>query len=570
LNAVRFACLWVLAASFAVPVAAEIVTSDKAEDIAVTVYQDPRRDAGQMPRQWPGGYALITETRTINIPAGDSQIRFENVAEGLLPETAIITGLPSGVREKNRDARLISPAGLVDAYLKRSVRIRRTDRATGKVTESDAIIQAGPNGGVILKTATGFEALRCSGLPERMTFADVPETLTARPTLSVLTRSKSAVTAKIQLTYMAQGFDWSANYIGRVANDGQKMGLFAWLTVANGGSQSFKNARLQVIAGKPNKRENNQPPPPPRSSLDLQCWPLDVTSTHPVTEFVPIPLPPGPDLSQFNDVGRNPPGTGKKPKKSRKLRQRGGVSYNDIVVTAQKRTESLQSVPVSVSVLSSDMLMPAPPPPPAEFEPESVTIAQGATAQQENLGDLKLYRVPMRVTVAALSQKQVAMINQPAAAITRVYIADGTRYRDGYTRPLPFILRARNVKEAGLGLPLPAGSLALFESGLNRSLFSSEHDVSDLAIGETFEIEIGESPDVQWWQTQVNQTDRKQGWVVTVTNARAVPVRVEIIVPGDLIDPPAGLVRGLGGWVLPLDVPANERATLTYRLKSDG
>jgi hypothetical protein len=566
----RCACFWGLAASLAAPLAAETVTSQNVEDVAVTVYQDPHRDAGQLPRQWPGGYALITETRTISIPAGDSQIRFENVAEGLLPETAIVTGLPSGVREKNRDARLISPAGLVDAYLKRSVRIRRTDRATGKVTESDAIIQAGPNGGVILKTVAGFEALRCSGLPERMTFGSVPDTLTARPTLSVLTRSKSAVTAKIRLTYMAQGFDWSANYIGRLANDGQKMGLFAWLTVANGGSQSFKNARLQVIAGKPNKRENNQPPPPPRSSLDLQCWPLDVTSTHPVTEFVPIPLPPGPDLSQFNDIGRNPPGTGKKLKKLRKLRQRGGIRGNEIVVTAQKRTESFQDVPVAVSVLSSDEVMPAPPPPPPAAEPESVTIAQGATAQQEDLGDLKLYRVPMRVTVAALSQKQVAMINQPAASVARVYVADGSHYRDGYTRPLPFILRARNVKEAGLGLPLPAGSLALFESAANRSLLSGEHDVSDLAIGERFEIAVGQSPDVQWWHTLVSQNDRKQGWVVNVTNARAVPVHVEIIVPGDLVNPPPGLERGNGGWILPLDVPANDRATLSYRLKSDG
>ncbi len=546
-----------------------IVTSEKVEDVAVTVYRDPRRDAGEMIAGWPRGYALITETRTISIPAGETQLRFENVAEGLLPETAIVTGLPSGVKEKNRDARLISPAGLVDAYLKRSVRIRRTDRATGKVTESDAIIQAGPDGGVILRTAAGFEAFKCSGLPERMTFGGVPETLSARPTLSVLTKSNRPVTATIQLTYMAQGFDWSANYIGRMADDGKTMGLFAWLTVANGGAQSFRDARLQVIAGKPNKQRNTPPPPPPRATLDLQCFPLDTTSTHPVTEFTQLPLPPGPDLSRFNEIGRNPPGTGKRTK-TRRTRQayaEAGEEFAEIVVTGTRRSRSRQEAPMAISVVSMDIAMPAPPPPPPASEP---AIAQGAQAQQEELGDLKLYRVPMRVTVAALSQKQVAMINQPKASVVRRYVAQARWTGDGAARPMPFVLRTRNVHEDGLGLPLPAGGLALFESRANGSLYSGEHQIGDLAIGDRFEIGFGQSPDVQWRLKRVSETDRKQGWIVTVTNAHAVPIRAEIIVDGDLIDPPAGIARGIGGWALPIDVPANDSATLRYRLRSDG
>jgi hypothetical protein len=404
-----------------------------------------------------------------------------------------------------------------------------------------------------------------------MTFGGVPETLSARPTLSVLTKSNRPVTATIQLTYMAQGFDWSANYIGRMADDGKTMGLFAWLTVANGGAQSFKNARLQVIAGKVNKERNTPPPPPPRATLDLQCWPLDVTSTHPVTEFAQLPLPPGPDLARFNDVGRNPPGTGLKRKKKR-LRSVSKPRFEadgEIMVTGSRQSRSMQEAPMAISVVSMDMVAaPAPPPPPPP--PGEPTIAQGAQAQQEDLGDLKLYRVPARVTVAALSQKQVAMINQPRAAVVRRYIGRASRYGDNFVRPMPFILRARNVKEEGLGLPLPAGGLALFESGANRSLFSGEHAVSDLAVGEKFEIGVGQSPDVQWRAFRVSETDRKQGWMVIVTNARSVPIKAEIIVDGDLIDPPLDGERGAGGWVLPIEVPANDSATLRYRLRSDG
>ena len=42
-------------------------------------------------------------------------------------------------------------------------------------------------------------------------------------------------------------------------------------------------------------------------------------------------------------------------------------------------------------------------------------------AIQENLGDLKLYRIPEPVTVAANSQKQVALLTRPDVRIALVY-----------------------------------------------------------------------------------------------------------------------------------------------------
>jgi hypothetical protein len=56
------------------------------------------------------GFALITETRTVHLPAGLSRLRFEGVADGIEPASAIVTGLPEGVIEKNRDAKLLSPS----------------------------------------------------------------------------------------------------------------------------------------------------------------------------------------------------------------------------------------------------------------------------------------------------------------------------------------------------------------------------------------------------------------------------------------------------------------------------
>jgi hypothetical protein len=493
------------------PTYAAPVTSTEATEVSVTIYRDPNRGGGEVNKDWPGGYAFITETRTITIPAGRSTIRFEGVAEGMLPETAIVTGLPKGVREKNRDARLISPAGLVDAYLKRSVHLRRTNRATGKVTEQDAIIQAGPNGGVILQTKEGYEALGCSGLPERMLYDGVPADLSARPTLSVEADSDAPVTATVQLSYLAQGFDWAANYVAQMDGSKKEMGLFAWLTVVNGGAQSFSNAKLQVVAGQPNKQANREQPSPPPVSLYLSCWPMDTTSTHPVLMAPPPPSPPPPP-----------------------------EMMQDIVVTAGRMERSMA-------------MAPAPEP--------------AMKAQQEDLGDLKLYRVPERVTVAAQAQKQVAMINQPDVRYEQLY----RQAVDGVTsepRSMPVLVRTKNVKDRGLGLPLPSGRVAVFEPVGEERLLVGEDNLEDRAMGDDVDLTMGYSPDVT--VKRVDPPRKGASRVLaprfTFSNAKPVPVTVELVFPYNFAKKPKDMKQGRGGWIWLGSVPANETRVVDFDL----
>jgi hypothetical protein len=487
------------------------VTSTQTTDVSVTIYRDPNRGGGEVNKDWPGGYAFITETRTITIPAGRSTIRFEGVAEGMLPETAIVTGLPKGVREKNRDARLISPAGLVDAYLKRSVHLRRTNRATGKVTEQDAIIQAGPNGGVILKTSEGYEALGCSGLPERMLYDGVPADLSARPTLSVEADSDTAVTATVQLSYLAQGFDWAANYIAQMDGAKREMGLFAWLTVVNGGAQSFTNAKLQVVAGQPNKQANAEQPSPPPVALYLACWPMDTTSTHP-GQMPPPPPPPQPAPEMMGDI----------------------------VVTAMRQERSMMESASPVTVMK---------------------------AEQEDLGDLKLYRVPERVTVAAQAQKQVAMINQPKVQVEQLYrlAVDGMTTEP---RSMPILVRTKNSKDKGLGLPLPSGRVALFEPFGGERLLAGEDDLEDRAVNDDVELTLGLSPDVQVKRVDPPRKGASRSLTprFTLSNAKTVAVTVELTFPYNFATKPKDMKPGKGGWIWRGTVPANESRVVDFNL----
>jgi hypothetical protein len=499
--------------------AQSIVTSGDVQASSVTIYRNPERGAGgEIDLGNLQGLALITETRTVTLPAGESIIRFEGVAGGIIPVSAIVTGLPGGVVQKNRDAHLLSPAALVDGSLGKNVHLKRTNRSTGKVIEEDAEIVAGPGGGVILKTRGGVEALGCSGLPESLVYQGMPPGLTARPTLSVTTRSQAETTATVQLSYLATGFDWGASYTARVAENAKSLDLFAWVTLANSNGESFKDANTQAIAGTIN-RDADAPTGNPGEAnpvLSLSCWPLDITSTHPAWSLT-TPGPPPPTVA-FE-----------------------GAGFNDIVVTAQKRMESLQSAPMSVSAMS---------------------------ATQEELGDLKLYRIPEPVTVSANGQKQVAFLQKKRVAYDQVY---GARVYPGNIDDAPqtmaITLRFKNEDKKGLGVPLPSGAVTVFDA--QSGLLVGSGVMRDVAKGEEFDLPVAQST-----QVHLIQTENEDGSLnVEITNANPFAVTTEVLIYTDdgeeLKKPSAKLTKKYGKPLWLSKVRANGSAKLTYRRAED-
>ena len=486
-----------------------VVTSPNADHVAVTVYRAPGRAPSEaFNRGWLEGYALISETRTVTLPAGESEIRFEGVAGGMVPQSAIVAGLPQGVVERNRDAFLLSPGTLVDRSLGRRVHIRRTSHATGLVRESDAVISGTANG-VMLQTPDGIEALRCTGLAEGLIFDSVPPGLSPRPTLSVRTRSAETVTATVTLSYLANGFDWQANYIAELSGDGAHLDLFAWLTLGSNDETSFPNADTQAVAGRLNREEAEIQPREGRP-LTLQCWPQATTSDIPLEQLV-----------------RRRPGT---------FPLGGGA---DIVVTGTRIPRPNYSSNAPISVI---------------------------TAEQEALGDLHLYRIPEPVTVAANSQKQVALLHQPRVAVRRVYRRLLDADSPFEAEPVALLMFARNRAADGLGLPLPGGRIAFFGMSNGRRLLLGEGSLDDHAIGEDVVIGGGNAPGVT---AQLASPTRHDDYLLTVTNDQSASIRfeAEIVVPdGRTLHLERPLSRRDGRPLWAVTVPANGTATLRYRL----
>ena len=520
----RFALSIFVIAAVSPATAQTIITSPEPEAVSLTVYRGQKYGNAPISKDWPTGYALITETRTVSIPAGESVVRFEGVAEGMFPESAIVTGLPKGVKEKNRDARLLSPQGLVDAYLKRQVTLTRTSKATGAVRTQEAFITAGPGGGVILQTAEGYEALHCTGLPERMGFGGVPANLSAKPTLSVITNSDTAVTAKLTLTYMAAGFDWQANYVAQVQErgvDGPNFGkatvdMFAWLTLANGGNQSFMNANTMAIAGQPNRVRRGAQPRPTGGALQITCWPQQRTHQVPFRSGYPYPPPPPPPAPM-----------------------------------AMYEAADAESIMVTGSRMRAEKLM----------SPVAVVVAE-----QEDLGDLKLYRIPEPVTVNAKGQKQVAMLVKPGAAFEHYYAANVDQFSEE-SQPMTLMLRGENRTEKGLGLPMPQGQVMIFEDSKYGPLLAGQSSLTDRAIGEEVEMAVGQSSDVRMTHTQMSQKGSKQRWKVEITNARNSAVNVEVEIPHQLLGKSRDIkkIDGVPTWKATL--PANGDAMFYYEMK---
>ncbi|HEV2597519.1 hypothetical protein [Sphingopyxis sp.] len=496
-----------------------VVQSTAIDDVAVTIYRAPGRSSGGIDPDWPEGFAFISETRTIHLPAGTAAVRFEGVAEGLLPETAVIGGLPDGVIEKNRDARLLSPGGLVDSYLKRRVTLQRTDRATGKIRRQDAILQAGPNGGVLVQTAEGYEALGCSGLPERMTYGGVPKDLSAKPTLSVLVASDRARTVTVQLLYLAEGFDWSASYVADRRPDGGSLAMTGWITLANGGATGFPGAQLNVIAGRLEKQQGAGAPAGEAAPLRLSCWPMDITSTHPLWAL--------PDVIPVRG--------------SQDGYQRG---YGDeILVMAPPRVPELSMYsPVAVSVINSEHL-----------------------AKQEDLGDLKQYRLPFRTDVAAKQQKQVALLAQDRVAYDHLYTAYVGNPGRGDFRAAGVMMRMWNRKADGLGLAMPAGEVAIFDTVRGDRLLLGEVATADKAVDERIDLGIGESSGVLYRVVQTTDRDgKRRDWQVTISNDRPVEADVELEIPFALDPVPEGAEQRGRSWFWRVRVPANDRLVLAF------
>lgn len=495
-----------------------VIYRDRPVD-TVALMEQSRQPWSQLDRQ---GLALIVETRTVDLPAGDGIIRFRGLATGVVPQSAVLEGLPAHVVERNADFDLLSPSSLMEKSVGEVVRAVRTNPATGEQVEKAAVIRAGAQG-VVLEIDGRFEALDCSGQTERVVFDRVPEGLGDQPTLSVRTRAERAGRHTVTLAYLTTGLQWSADYVARLDPSDGTLDLTGWVTLANFGGTGFPDAPVQVVAGTLRKDAGTTPVEPLVRYQQNQCWPQG-TTTFGSGQFAgyggaPPPPPPPPPPAPSAPM----------------LRMVANEALDEVVVTGSR------------------------------------------IARQGELGDYKIYSLPEPTTVAARQTKQVRFLERDGVTYERIYRA-GVLNADEESRPTGVVLKLRNEERAGLGVALPGGSVAVMQpDGGGGVLLAGQDRFEDKGVGLPVRLNFGQSADVRVQTRLVKSGSSRRGAVTTqrseiettVTNARSEDVTVELVAD-------AAMQRGFrirsqsmrsrvddtGYPVWTLSVPANGAATL--------
>ena len=222
------------------PVATAHALSTEADrkQVSITVYNQ--------------NFGVVREVRDLpQLGTGQVELEFRDVAANIQPETVAIKslGAPNGVSvlEQNYRFDLLSPQTLLEKYVGKKVRAYRYHEQTGKEDVVDADLLS-IEGGQILK----FNNEITFGYPGRLAFPQVPENLIAKPTLVWLVNS-TAPKQSVEVTYLTQNLNWSADYVLVVDEADKKGDLTGWVTLVNQSGTSYKNAELKLVAGDVNR-----------------------------------------------------------------------------------------------------------------------------------------------------------------------------------------------------------------------------------------------------------------------------------------------------------------------------
>jgi len=212
-------------------------TSDDRQSVEVTIYNS--------------NLGLVKEQRKINIPAGEGELQFVDVAALINPVTVHIKPLSGAgdfsVLEQNYEYDLISHAKLMDKYVGKQIKIIDNNEYQDRQNIIDATLLSAANGEVY---KIGGEIWL--GHPGIKVLPELPGNLISRPTLSWIYRSKAAREYRLEVSYLTDGMNWNADYILSVA-DGKPAGLSGWVTVNNQSGAAYKDAKLKLVAGEVNR-----------------------------------------------------------------------------------------------------------------------------------------------------------------------------------------------------------------------------------------------------------------------------------------------------------------------------
>ncbi len=164
---------------------------------------------------------------------------------------------------------------------------------------------------------------------------------------------------------------------------------------------------------------------------------------------------------------------------------------------------------------------------------------------QESFSDYHLYSLGRKTTVNNNETKQVSMLSATSFPVVKRYVVDGQQfyYRNAQHPGSPVkdvvqvYYQLKNEQKAGLGLPLPAGIVRVYQADSRGGLqFVGEDRIDHTPKDETVNLKIGNAFDVTCERKQtdfqrVGTNVYEVEYEITLRNHKTTAVSVEVNEP---------------------------------------
>jgi hypothetical protein len=216
----------------------------------------------------------------------------------------------------------------------------------------------------------------------------------------------------------------------------------------------------------------------------------------------------------------------------------------------------------------------------------SVNAAAPEAMSQEAFSDYHLYTLARKTTINNSETKQVSMLGATAFPVQKRYVVEG---RDFYYHnvqhpgaPIKDVVQVfyqfKNEEKAGLGMPMPSGTVRVYQSdskggvqfvGEDRIDHTPKDEALNLKIGNAFDV-VCERKQTDFQKIASNVYDVE--YEITLRNHKTTPVTIEVN------EPIGGTWRMLtsshpwektSAWAAQFTVPvaADQAVALKYRVR---
>jgi hypothetical protein len=165
--------------------------------------------------------------------------------------------------------------------------------------------------------------------------------------------------------------------------------------------------------------------------------------------------------------------------------------------------------------------------------------------QQENFSEYHLYSLGRRTSVEDKETKQISLLQGTGVPVNKIFVVNGQNFYyhnhqnpgSPLKDPVMVFYKFKNEEKAGLGMPLPAGNLRVYQKDSKGGvLFIGEDHIDHTPKEEMITVHIGNAFDVV---SERKQTDFKKiadrvyemEFEITLRNHKDMPINVEVNEP---------------------------------------